>query len=150
MEIPLPAASLFQPSVCARGQMESSFCVGRELGRANVWCCLHCSHSHPVLAPFIDRHLDKLAKAVAFPASLLSTLLGCRDPRTLNSSKQAPTDFTSLQGEGGGGEPGADTEKLARPIPVTHILRWNRRDHKTFEDRTGPGSGLKLEAHWRN
>lgn len=129
--------------------MESSFCVGPELGRANVWRSLHRSHSHPVLAPFIDRLLDKLAKAVAFPASLLSTLLGCRDARTLNSSKQAPTDFTSLLGEGGG-EPGTDTEKLARPIPVTHILRWNRRDHKTFEDMTEPGSGLKLEVYWRN
>lgn len=97
--------------------MESGFCVGRVLRRANVWPRLHRSHSHPALAPFIDRQLDKLAKAVAFPASLLSTLLGCRDPCTLNSSKQAPTDFTSLQGWGGGGKPGADTEKLARPIP---------------------------------
>lgn len=135
--------------------MESDFCVGRVLRRANVWRRLHRSHSHPALAPFIDRQLDKLAKAVAFPASLLSTLLGCRDPCTLNSSKQAPTDFTSLQGWGGGeslGQTLRSWQGLSQAYgpPVTHILRWNRRDHKTFEDRTGPGSGLKLEAYRRN
>lgn len=80
----LPAFSVFP------GQMESGFCVGPELGRAKVWPRLHHPRSHPAPAPFIDRQLDKLATAVAFPASLLSTLLGCRDPRTLNGSKQAP------------------------------------------------------------
>jgi hypothetical protein len=45
---------------------------------------------------------------VAFPASLLSTLLGCRDPRTLNGldSKQAPSSPLGClrlgQGEGEG------------------------------------------------
>lgn len=96
--------------------MESGFCVGPELGTAKVWPRLHHPRSHPVLAPFIDRQLDKLAMPVVFPALLLSTLLGCRDPHTLNGSKQA--FFWSLrEGQGVGEKPGADTEKLVRPIP---------------------------------
>lgn len=68
--------------------------------------------------PFIDRQIDKLARAVAFPASLLSTLLGCRDPHKLNGSKQAPAALAAASGRNKGWvkKPGTDTEKLGKPI----------------------------------
>lgn len=59
--------------------------------------------SHGPNAPFIDRQIDKQVMAVAFPASLLSTLLGCRDPHKLNGSKQALPALPAASGWTRGG-----------------------------------------------
>jgi hypothetical protein len=96
---PTPAPSRPVFSVCP-GQIESGFkrWPGAREGQGLA--------SPPPLPgpnePFIDRQIDKLARAVAFPASLLSTLLGCRDPHKLNGSKQAPAALAAASGRNKG------------------------------------------------
>ena len=93
---------------------------------------------------------------MAFPASLSSTLLGCRDPRTLNGpdSKQARS---SLRGGGSqrgrvGSEPGTETresEGLLKPeaYPQSKLQGgpWGRGRP---QDIWGRGLDQILEVSW--